>query len=254
MNSLKEKLKKGESIVGVMVALIDRPQIATIMKSAGYDFFIIDNEHGPFDYGKMAGILMVAKEAGMPALVRIPEPRREVILKCMEMGAKGILMPNTETVEQARLLVECSKYAPLGNRGVALIREHTSFQKPANVVEYMKQANDETLLMVQIESPVGVKNLSDIMDVEGIDVAFVGPADLSQSLGIMGQMDNPIFLEAMEKIISIAQEKGKFSGVHLMDSAPLKKWKSKGMTCNMLSSDVNLILKAAKDSLEDFRS
>ncbi len=253
MEGLKAKLKNGESIIGTMVSLFDRPQIACIVKSAGYDFFIIDGEHGPFDYGAMAGILLMAKETGIPALVRIPEPRREVILKCMEMGAKGLLLPNTETAEQARTLVNCSKYAPMGNRGVALMREHTSFSKPANVAEYMKQANEESLLLVQIESPVGLENLNEILDVDGIDVAFVGPADLSQSMGIMGQLDNPIFIEAMETIIKTAENKGKASGIHLMDVAPLKKWQAKGMKCNMFSSDVNLMIQAAKEGLGKLR-
>lgn len=250
---LKNKLKEGGSIIGSMVSLFDRPQIACIMKNAGFDFFIIDFEHGPFDYGKMAGILLLAKEVDMPALVRIPEPRREVILKCMEMGAKGLLMPNTETAEQARVLVQCSKYAPLGNRGVALIREHTGFNKPENVVEYMAQTNEETMLMVQIESPQGLENLDSILDVEGIDVAFVGPADLSQNMGIMGQLDNPEFVCGVEKLIEKAQKRGKYSGIHLMDVEKLKFWIDKGMTCNMYSSDVNLLQTAAKNGLQDLR-
>lgn len=254
MVSLKTKLKNGESIIGTMVSLFERPQIACIVKSAGFDFFIIDCEHGPFDYSKLAGILMLAKEAGIPALVRVPEPRREVILKCMEMGARGLLLPNTETVEQAKTLVNCSKYAPMGNRGVALMREHTSFCKPDNVVEYMKETNEETMLMIQIESPKGLENLSDIMDVEGIDIAFIGPADLSQSMGIMGQMDNPIFISALEKIIETADSKGKYSGIHLMDQEKLKFWMNKGMKCNMYSSDVNLMVAAAKDGLKKLRS
>ena len=253
MQNLKAKLKNGEKLVGTMVSLFDRPQIALLMKSAGYDFFIIDGEHGPFDYGKMAGILLLAKEAGMPALVRVPEARREVILKCMEMGARGLLLPNTETVEQAQTLVQCSKYAPMGNRGVALMREHTSFCKPEDVTGYMRQTNEETMLMVQIESPRGLENLSDILDVDGIDIAFVGPADLSQGMGIMGQLDNPQFTSALEKLIATVEQKGKFSGIHLMDTKRLKFWMDKGMSCNMFSSDTNLILDAAKEGLKKLR-
>ncbi len=253
MINLKETLKDGGSVIGTMVSLFDRPQVACVMKSAGFDFFIIDCEHGPFDYGKISGILLLAKEAGIPALVRIPEPRREVILKCMEMGAKGLLMPNTETAEQARTLVSCAKYAPEGNRGVALMREHTSFRKPENVTSYMKQANDQTLLMVQIESAAGLENLNEILDVEGIDVAFVGPADLSQSLGIMGQMEHPDFVNALETIIRTADGKGKTSGIHVMDTKAVKHWQSRGMRCNMFSSDVNLIMQAAAAGLKDIR-
>jgi 2-dehydro-3-deoxyglucarate aldolase/4-hydroxy-2-oxoheptanedioate aldolase len=237
-----------------MVSLFERSQIACIMKNAGFDFFIIDCEHGPFDYSHLAGILLLAKETGIPALVRVPEPRREVILKCMEMGARGLLLPNTETAEQAAALVTYSKYAPLGNRGVALIREHTGFKPPEDVVKYMKETNEETLLMIQIESPRGLENLGSILDVEGIDVAFVGPSDLSQSMGIMGQLDNPKFIGALEKLIAKAAEKGKYSGIHLMDTEKLKFWMDKGMKCNMYSSDVNLLMTAGKTGLKALRS
>lgn len=253
MESLRDRLRRDEAIVGTMVSLFERPQIARIMKSAGFDFFIIDGEHGPFDYGAMAGILMVAQESGIPALVRVPEPRREVILKCMEMGARGLLLPNTETPEQARALVNYSKYAPLGNRGVALIREHTGFSKPDNVVDYMRQANEQSLLMVQIESPTGLENLDQILDVEGIDVAFVGPSDLSQSMGIMGQFENSFFVNALEEIIKTARAKGKTSGIHLMDTTAIRNWVNKGMRCNMYSSDVNLLMTAARDGLKSLR-
>lgn len=254
MSSLKERLSRGESLVGTMVSLFERPQIACIMKSAGFDFFIIDCEHGPFDYSHLAGILLTARETGMPALVRVPEPRREVILKSMEMGARGVLLPNTETVEQAEALVRYSKYAPVGQRGVALMREHTGFQKPDDVGAYMKQANEESLLMVQIESPTGLENLERILEIPYIDVAFIGPADLSQSMGISGQLDNPIFVEALEGVIETAEAKGKFAGLHLMDTDRINRWKAKGMRCNMYASDVQLMLAAAKTGLTELRA
>ena len=253
MESLKAKLRRGEAIFGTMVSLFERSQIACIMKSAGFDFFIVDCEHGPFDYGRLAGILLLAKETGIPALVRVPEPRREVILKSMEMGAHGVLLPNTETVEQAQALVRFSKYAPVGQRGVAVMREHTGFRKPEDVAAYMKQANEESLLMVQIESPTGLENLGAILDIPEIDVAFVGPSDLSQTMGIPGQLDHPEFVAALEGLIDTAKAKGKHAGIHLMDTARIRHWMDKGMRCNMYASDVTLMLTAARIGLGELR-
>lgn len=253
MESLKGKMKNGKSIIGTMITLFDKPEIAKLLKVSGFDFFIIDCEHGNFDYGDVAGILGIAREAGIPGFVRIPEVKREVVLKYMEMGARGLLLPNTETAEQAKALVNYSKYAPLGNRGVALMREHTGFEKPDDVVDYMRTANEETILMIQIESPIGVENIDEILSVDGIDAAFIGPNDLSQSMGIMGQLGNPRFIESVEKVIETANKKNKYSGIHLGAIDPLKKWIDKGMTINLWSSDVNILIDASKEKLNKLK-
>ncbi len=249
MNNLKERLRKGEHVIGTMIAVFDNPDIAKIIKVCGFDFFIVDCEHGNFDYSDVAAICAVARDAKIPAFVRIPEARREIILKYMEMGAQGLLLPNTETLEQARALVEFSKYYPLGNRGVSLLRAHCGYEKPASATEYMAQSNEETVLMVQIESPKGVENVEDLLRVEGIDAAFIGPNDLSQSMGIMGQMGNPLFIEAIDKVIAAAKKTGKFSGIHLMSTDALLPWMKKGMTLNLWSNDITMILDSAKAGL-----
>lgn len=251
--NLRERLRQGRSVTGTMVTVFDNPAIAKILKVCGFDFFIVDAEHGSFDYSAIAGILAVAKEAGVPAMVRVPEARREVVLKYMEMGASGILLPNTETVEQAEALVEYAKYYPLGNRGVSLLRAHTGFKKPSNALDYMRKANEETILMIQIESPKGVKNIAQLLDVEGIDASFIGPNDLSQSMGVMGQIDTPKFVEAVEEVIAVTKKKDKFSGIHLMSVAALKPWIDKGMTLNLWSNDVNMLMSSATEALNKLK-
>ena len=151
MALLKERLKNGEQVLGTMVTAFASPDMAKILQSCGFDFFIVDCEHGAFTTREAANIIAVARGIGMPALVRIPEMRREHALKFMEMGASGLLLPNTETAEQARMLVDCTKYAPMGHRGVSLSRPHTDFKR-VDGREYMRRANEETILMCQIES------------------------------------------------------------------------------------------------------
>ncbi|MDK2811407.1 MAG: hypothetical protein PWR27_2116, partial [Petroclostridium sp.] len=247
------RLKKGESIIGTMVTVFDNPDIVKMLKVCGFDLFIVDSEHGYMDYSKVAGLFGIARAIGIAGLVRIPEVKREVVLKYMEMGADGILLPNTETVEQARALVEYAKYYPMGNRGVSLLRAHTSYEKIPSAVEYMKKANEETILMVQIESPKGVENVGKILDIEGIDAAFIGPNDLSQSMGIMGQTDNPMFIEAVDKVITAAKERNKFSGIHMMSAAALEPWINKGMTLNLWANDVVMLMNAAREGLSQLK-
>ncbi|MBN1104384.1 MAG: hypothetical protein JXL84_13285 [Deltaproteobacteria bacterium] len=248
--TLKERLKRGESLLGTMVIVFDNPEMAKILKVCGFDFFIVDGEHGSFDNGAVANLFAVAREAGIPPMVRIPEVRREVVLKYMEMGARGILLPNAETEEQAKALVEYSKYYPVGNRGVSLFRPHTGFDKIDNAVEYMNRVNEENILMVQIESPKAVENVERLLDVEGIDAAFVGPNDLSQSMGIMGQTSHPDFIAALDRVIAAAKQRKKFSGIHMMATDALLPWMEKGMTLNLWSNDVLLMMNAAKDGLK----
>lgn len=240
MASLKERLRNGEQVLGTMVTTFASPDIAKILQVCGFDFLIVDCEHGSFTTREVANIIAVARGIGMPALVRIPEMRREHALKFMEMGASGLLLPNTESAEQAKMLVDCTKYAPLGHRGVSLSRPHTDFKKVSGAT-YMPEANDDTILMCQIESRKGVENVEEIIAVEGIDVAFIGPNDMSQDYGILGQFEHPEIVAAFEKIIAAAQANGKWAGAHFGGAAPLKPWLKKGMQINMWNSDNGLL-------------
>ena len=240
MISLKQRLRNGEQVLGTMVATFASPDIGKILKGCGFDFFIIDCEHGSFTTREVANIIAVARGAQISALVRIPEMRREHALKFMEMGASGLLLPNTETAEQARMLVDCAKYAPLGHRGVSLSRPHTDFARVSGA-EYMPRANDETLLMCQIESRRGVENIEAILAVEGIDVGFIGPNDMTQDYGILGQFEHPDIVTAFERVIAAARANGKWSGVHFGSAAPLAPWLSRGMQINMCGSDNGLL-------------
>lgn len=248
-NNIKERLKRGDAILGTMVTTFDSPELPKILKVCGFDLFVVDCEHGYFDYSTVGNICAMAREVGIPAIVRIPEARREIVLKYMEMGATGLLLPNTDTVEQAQALVEYSKYFPMGNRGVSLMRAHSGFEKIDSATDYMKQSNDENILMIQVESPKSVENLEKILSVEGIDAAFVGPNDLSQSMGIMGQTDNPKFIEAVDHVISTAKAKGKYSGIHMMSVPALQPWIDKGMTLNLWANDAVMLMNSAKEGL-----
>lgn len=243
---LKARLKRGERVLGTMVTVFENPEIAKMLKVCGFDFLIVDCEHGAFNYGSVANILALARECGIAAMVRVPEPRREVILKFMEMGAAGLLLPNTDTPEQAQMLVECAKYRPLGKRGMSLLRPHTGFEKVESAIRYMQDVNADTILMAQIESPLAVQNVEAILAVEGIDAAFMGPNDLTQNMGIYAQFDHPDYIAAVDRVIASARKAGKFSGTHLATPAALKPWIDKGMTINLCGTDAEHLMRMAR--------
>lgn len=255
MSDLKQRLREGGSIIGTMISTFDNPDIVKILKVCGFDLVTIDCEHGGFDYSKVAALLGMARAVGLDGFVRIPEARREVVLKYMEMGADGLLLPNCDTAQQAKLLVEYAKYFPMGNRGVSLLRGHTGYEKVPSATEYMARANEETVLMCQIESPTAVKNIGAILDIEGIDAAFIGPNDLSQSYGLMGQFEHPTMVEAIDTVVAAARERSKFSGIHWTGApAVLRRWMDEGMTLNLWSNDVTMMMNNARQGLAELRA
>jgi len=248
-NNLKARLRNGERVLGTMISFADHAELPKIVKLCGFDYFIVDCEHGNFDYTTVARLMTVARETGICGMVRIPEARREVVLKYMDMGAGGLLLPNTETVEDAKALVEHSKYSPLGNRGVQMFRGHSGLEKIASISDYMKKANNETVLLIQIESPIGLKNIDDLMAVEGIDAAFIGPNDLSHRMGLSGQFEHPDFVAALDKVVASARRYNKFSGAHFPSASSLVPWIAKGMTLNLWSNETALMMNAAKEGI-----
>lgn len=239
-NDLKQRLRAGRQVLGTMVTTFASPDIARLLHNSGFDFCMVDCEHGAFTTREVANIIAEGRGIGFPVLVRIPELRREHVLKFMEMGAAGLLLPGTESAGQARTLVDCAKYAPLGHRGVSLSRPHTDFRK-VDGPAYMARANDETLLLCQIESRAGVEHIEEILDVEGIDAALIGPNDMTQDFGILDQFDDPAVTAAFEKVIAAAAARGKWSGVHFGKAGPLKPWLGRGMQMNMWNSDAGLL-------------
>ena len=254
MGNIKQRLKNGESIVGTMITVFDSPDIVKILKVCGFDFFMIDCEHGSYDYSDAAALLGMARAIDFPGFVRIPEARREAVLKFMDIGAEGLMLPNCDTVEQAKALVEYSKYSPLGNRGVSLMRAHTGYTRAPSATEYMQKANDETVIICQVESPTAVENIGAILDIEGVDAAFIGPNDLSQSYGLMGQFDHPTVVGAIDTVIAAAKERGKFSGIHITSPPKnLRAWMDKGMTLNLWSNDITMMMQSAREGLAQLK-
>lgn len=139
LHEWKTRIQSGEHLLGTMVTTFASADLPKILKACGFDFFIIDCEHGSFTTREVADMICVARAIELPGMVRIPELRREHVLHCMELGAAGLLLPNTETAEQARQLVDYAKYAPMGHRGVSLSRPHTDFLKQDSARLYAKR-------------------------------------------------------------------------------------------------------------------
>jgi len=252
MSELKAKLKNGGLVIGTMISEIRNPNLVYMLAQCGFDFFIIDNEHGAYSPETISNMIAAARGAGISIVVRIPEIRREAIMKPLDSGAAGLLVPMVNTADQAKEIMTYAKYPPMGERGVALSRAHSSYGRP-NAAEYLNQANQTTFIAVQAESPQAIENLESIASTPGVDAIFVGPADLSVGMGIPGQITHPKEVEAIEKVLAICQKHDVVPGIHMSKRETLKDWIRRGMRFVTFSSDVDLLARAAQESLAHLR-
>lgn len=192
---LKKRLKQGDTLIGILLSL-PSPEIAEIMSMVGFDWLFIDLEHGPHGFMELQRMLQAMKPK-CSALVRVPEVSESNIKKVLDIGVEGIIVPKVNSAEEAKQIVSYAKYPTQGVRGVGAARAHgygLTFK------EYVEKANEETLVVIQIEHFEGVNNINEIVEVEGIDVIFIGPYDLSASFGVAGQVEHPLVKVAIDKV------------------------------------------------------
>lgn len=254
MNNMMKRLEKGERLLGISLGGSDFADIPIILKRGGLDYFLIDTEHGDIDFSRAAAIITIARAHGIDPVVRVPGLERGPILRFAEMGAVGIKLPNMETAKQAEKFVEYSKYAPLGDRGVSLMKANANYDTSINPLEYMREANENLTLIALIESQEGINNIDEIMAVEGIDIAFVGPNDLSQSLGIMGQYTHPDFIAAVDKVVAACKKYNKYCGINSGSIEQLLWWSERGMTYNYWGSDLSILINSIKLAVKEYKS
>lgn len=240
-NKIKQALAAGQSVVGTMVVEFRQPSVMQLLANAGYDFAIIDNEHGSFNPETLADLSRTALLLGLTPIVRVPDLAYPYLAQTLDGGAQGIMLPRVYNAEQVRKAVDFMKYPPLGNRGNALVRGYTGF-KSGSPAEAMATANKETMLIVQIETKEAVENIEEIVTTPGVDAALIGPNDLSISLGVPGQIDSPVMRGAIEKVISTCQQHAVYPALHINNLDLGLYWVSKGMRVLSLFSEVGLLM------------
>jgi 2-keto-3-deoxy-L-rhamnonate aldolase RhmA len=252
VTSIKQRLKNNQLVLGTFVSELRNPNVAYLLAQCGFDFFIFDNEHGAFSHETVSDMIAASRGAGIDVIVRVPEIRRETILKPLDSGAAGLLVPQVNTAEQAAEIIQHAKYPPWGNRGAAMRRAHNRYAhgEPA---PFLKQANENTFIAVQAETTEAIANVDAIAAVEGIDAVFCGPFDLSISLGIPGDVNHPREVEAVDKMVEACRRHGKASGILMFEPGHLKPWIDKGMRFIAYSSDVNMLADAASAALTELR-
>ena len=217
-NLMKAKIQSGQPVLGVSV-MFPSPQIVEMVGALGFDWVLIDCEHGTIDVESVERLVMAAEVGGITPIVRPPSRDAADILRALDRGAMGVQVPHVNTAEDARAVVAAVKYHPLGTRGLAAGTRPANYGIGLTAAEYVEQVNRETLVCVQLEEAEALRNIDAILQVEGIDVFFVGPSDLSQSMGYPGRTDVPEVQEAIHAAFATIVAAGKVPGSAGSDTA-----------------------------------
>lgn len=251
VKDFKEKLKAGKSVIGPFMKSCD-PAFVETAGFAGFDFVILDMEHGPTDIMNLQNLLRAALCAGVMPVVRVQDTSEISIDKVLDAGALGIQVPQVNNAKQAVEVVKAAKFSPEGNRGVCRFVRAANYSSKDRFA-YFKEAN-QSLIILQLEGREAIENLEEILNVNGIDIIFIGPYDLSQSLGVPGQVDHPEVHNKMKYIIGKARENGIVVGTFVDNMKNALQWRKMGVQYISYSVDVGIFYESCKNTINDFRS
>ncbi|MBE6689277.1 MAG: aldolase [Ruminococcaceae bacterium] len=249
VQNFKNKLKNG--VVG-MFSKTEDPAMIEAMGYGGADFVIIDLEHGPNTIRSAQNLVRAAQLTGMFPIIRTKENNPSVMAEALDIGAGGIQIPQITDKASALEVIKRTKFSPLGERGVCRFVRAAKYSS-MDRFEYFEKANQSVIIM-QIEGCEGINNLDEILQVEGIDVIFIGPYDLSQSMGVVGQTDHPLVQEKMLEIIEKCGKKGVLVGTFTDTLQNALKWKSLGVKYIAHSVDVGIFYQAIKDTVDSIKN
>jgi 2-keto-3-deoxy-L-rhamnonate aldolase RhmA len=240
-NAIKKLLSEDKPAFGTWITLCPHPRVVYIFAAAGLDFVIIEMEHTDFNMETAGNLVMHARAAGLSPIVRPPGTLKpHDLTRPLDSGAQGLLLPSIENAEQMASIVQQTKYYPMGNRPMNLKGPHTDYYvaDPAEVTGHL---NHNTMLIAMIETRRAIDNLEQICDVDGLDVIFVGPDDLSQDLGVPGQLDHPIMVEATDEIFAICKSKGVAFGISCHNQEMAAKRIAQGVTWIPYQNDAAMV-------------
>ena len=243
-NYLKRTLEEGKNVFGPFMKFTD-PAAVEIMGFAGFDFVIIDAEHGPISMQSAQNMIRAAGTANITPIIRVANNDESLILRALDIGAQGVEIPQINCKSDALRAVKSVKYSPQGERGVCRYVRAANYSS-MDKFKYFKSANEETMIIAHIEGVEGINNLDEILSVPGIDVIFIGPYDLSQSLGIPGEVNHSLVIEKMKEVVLKCEQSKIAVGTFADDVETAKFWVSLGVQYMAFSVDVGILYDISK--------
>ena len=252
-NRVKRILKEGGVCYGTMFRLLNTAHAISLGAAAGWDYVILDTEHGDYNSSQVSDLSLVAKYEEITILLRVPDKKYHLMARPLDLGIDGLVLPRVDTPQQVEEIIRSTKYAPEGERG-ASISAIASRYRSVPGREYLEWANRELLNVIQIESQEALSHLEELVSKPGIDATMIGPFDLSLDLGIPGELSHPRMVEAFRRIIEVCAANGVAPGVHLQRVEDARRWVQEGMRFMTVSHDIQMFRTISADLLSQLRA
>ncbi|MEG3985490.1 aldolase/citrate lyase family protein [Microcoleus sp. D3_18a_C4] len=242
-NQLKQKIKKGETVLGLFMNCA-YPAFMEICGHAGFDFAVIDMEHGPLNPLAAEDLCRAADCTGIAPIIRVRKNDGPQIQRALDIGSAGVQVPQVESKIDAETAVKSAKYSPLGTRGLSFATRAGLYTAAGtNITDRL---NEESLVVIHVEGKGGIDNLAEIVTVPEVDVIFLGPYDLSQSIGIPGQVRDPRVIDMMQEAVQTIRKAGKAAGTFAENPEIAQQWIDAGVQYVALGVDVAVFLRACQ--------
>jgi 2-keto-3-deoxy-L-rhamnonate aldolase RhmA len=248
--SLRDKIIGGRTVVGTWVSIPDIA-VVEVLAQAGFDYLLIDGEHAPISPSQLFPLAVAAERRGCPVVYRVQTNSADLIKAALDIGIAGLMVPMVENPEEAAAVVSASKYPPAGRRGMGPWRASNYF---LDFQDYIAAANEQTAVIVQIESRAAVEKAAQIAAVPGVDVLYVGPADLSGSVGVpVGKLDPPL-LEALQRVVAAGKATGRCVGIDAPSNERLETFAGLGFRLFSFGIDAAYLSDGARVAAEFART
>ncbi len=247
-NHTRERLARGEAVFGCGLQVYRSAEVPRAFAAAGFDYVFIDMEHGSYDLETVQDMIAACNQTGITPIVRVGELLYSLVARLLDAGAQGIILPR---VEDPQLLAEAMtwlRFPPLGKRGYGVNPTMVSYE-PRTFADIIEHQNRNTVSVVQFETRTAMERADELLSVPGVDIAMVGPADLSISLGVPGDFDNPIMISTISGLIEKCNRHGVVPGIQTRTVAMAKAWTERGMRFVGAGAEHGLLLEKAKETV-----
>ena len=252
-NATLQKLRDGQAAIGCGLQHFRSAEVPRVFAAAGFDYVFIDAEHGAFDLETIQEFVRASLQSGITPVVRVGELLYSLVARVLDAGAQGIILPRVEEASRLKEALGWMRFPPAGTRGFGLMAPQVDYE-PADYAEIIAHMNCNTLAIAQFETRLAMERADELLSVPGLDVAMVGPGDLSISLGVPGEFENPRLVDTVLVFIEKCKAHSVVPGIQCRQPKHAKFWLDHGMRFVGAGSEIGLLLEKAKQTVADLRA